>query len=133
MEPGCNGRAGNDAKIARVKVIFISARLGDKFGKKLGMDMSAMKWLIRWAGEVPTRYTYGRGGETAWQMRINEQCKAATVSFAEKVAYLQLSTAEVHKRKAEPKMFEGTWFGIQCQNGGKPHRDHQGHSEVSEC
>lgn len=68
-ESECNGRAENAARRVEVKVRTIRSFLEEKLGCKLDMSKPFATWLIRWAGEILTKYAIGRDGKTAWKRR----------------------------------------------------------------
>ncbi len=65
--------------------------------------------------ETLTRYTHGKDGKTAWHRRRGSRCARPLVPFGEKVLYLPLRTAEIHKDKGEPNMFHGIWLGSNAR------------------
>ena len=111
-ESECNGRAENAIRRVEVKVRTLRAHIEDKTRSKVDMSKPFATWLIRWAGEVITKYTKGKDGKTSWHRRRGEECAKPIVPVGEKVLYLPLKTAEIHRNKGEPKMFEGIWLGI---------------------
>lgn len=76
------------------------------------MSVDFATWLVRWAGEVLTKYHPGSDGKTPWQRRRGESCNKPIVNIGEKVLYKPVKTAEIQHAKAEPQMEEGIWCGI---------------------
>ena len=111
-ESECNGRAENAIRRVEVKVRTLRSHIESKAKTKIDMNGPIATWLIRWAGEILTKYTKGQDGKTAWERRRTEECKKPIVPVGEKVLYLPLKTATIHRKKGEPKMYEGIWFGI---------------------
>ena len=91
--------------------------LEDKMKYKLNMKSDFATWLIRWVGEVLTKYVRGKDGKTPWERRRGEKCSKPICIIGEKVLYLPLRTASIHTKKAEPKMFEGIWLGVDGRTG----------------
>ena len=114
-ESECNGRAENAVKRAIAKVRILRAVLEDKINAKLDMKAPIATWLVRWAGEILTKYTIGKDHKTAWERRRGSKCNKPIVMFGERILYMPLKTATVHQNKAEPKMEEGIWLGINAR------------------
>ena len=111
-ESECNGRAENAIRRVEVKVRTLRSFIEDRTKSKIDMATPFATWLIRWAGEILTKYTRGKDGKTAWERRRKEPCSKAIVPIGEKVLYLPLKTASINAKKGEPKMEEGIWLGI---------------------
>ncbi len=62
-ESECNGRAENAVRRVEIKVRTLRSALEEKLGAKVDMSRPFATWLIRWAGEVLTKYTIGRDGK----------------------------------------------------------------------
>lgn len=98
-----------------MKMRTFRAQIESKTKTKLDMQGPFATWLIRWAGEVLTKYSKGNDGKTSWQRRRNEPCMKPIALAGEKVPYLPLKTATIHADKGEPKMFDRKWFGIKAR------------------
>ena len=85
----------------QAKFRALRSDLEEKFGAKLDINKPFGSWLIRWAGEVLTKYTRGDDGKTAWQRRRGKPCDKPIAKIGEKVLYLPLKAASVHANKAE--------------------------------
>ena len=95
-ESECNGRAENAIRRVEVKVRTLRAHIEDKTKSKVDMSKPFATWLIRWAGEVITKYTKGKDGKTSWHRRRGEECAKPIVPICDKVLYPPLKTAEIH-------------------------------------
>jgi hypothetical protein len=95
-ESECNGRAENAVRQVQVKVRTFRAAIETKMKEKLDMSRPFTTWLIRWAGEVLTKYSVGSDSKTPWQRRRGEACDKPIVPIGETVLYLPLKTAEIH-------------------------------------
>ena len=111
-ESECNGRAENAIRRVEVKVRTLRSFIEENTKRKMDMNKPFGTWLIRWAGEILTKYTHGKDGKTPWERRRREACKKAVIPIGEKVLYLPLKTASIHHKKGEPKMEEGIWLGV---------------------
>ena len=95
-ESESNGRAENAVKRVQVKFRALRSDLEEKLGTKIDMNKPFGSWLIRWAGEVLTKYTKGDDGKTPWERRRGTTCDQPIANIGEKVLYLPLKTATVH-------------------------------------
>ena len=111
-ESECNGRAENAIRRVEVKVRTLRSFIEEQTRSKVDMTRPFATWLIRWAGEILTRYTKGKDGKTPWERRRKELCAKNRVPIGEKVLYLPLKTASIHGKEGEPKMEEGIWLGL---------------------
>ena len=111
-ESECNGRAENAIRRVEVKVRTLRSFIEEQTKSKIDMTRPFATWLIRWAGEILTKYTKGKDGKTSWERRRKEHCNKTIVPIGEKILYLPLKTASIHGKKGEPKMEEGIWLGI---------------------
>ena len=64
-ESECNGRAENAIRRVEIKVRTLRSYIGEQTKSKLDMNKPFATWLIRWAGEILTKYTRGKDGKTA--------------------------------------------------------------------
>ena len=78
-ESECNGRAENAIRRGEVKVRTLRSSIEEKTKSKVDMKKPFATWLIRWAGEILTKYTRGKDGKTAWERRRKESCSKAVV------------------------------------------------------
>ena len=65
-ESESNGRAENAVKRVQAKFRALRSDLEERIGAKIDVNKPFGSWLVRWAGEVLTRYTRGDDGKTAW-------------------------------------------------------------------
>ena len=87
-ESECNGRAENAIRRVEIKVRTLRSHIEEGTGVKLDMTKPFATWLIRWAGEILTKYTQGKDGKSPWERRRGEKCKKPIVPIGEKVFYL---------------------------------------------
>ena len=74
-------------------------------------NLPVLTWLVRWSGELISKYHVGKDGNTA-QERIKASTSARPATrFGESVWYLPLESAGTDQNKAEPKMYAGIWLG----------------------
>jgi len=62
-ESECNGRAENAIRRVEAKVRTLRSDLESKLKVKINMSKPIATWMIRWAGEILTKYTVGRDGK----------------------------------------------------------------------
>ena len=72
-ESECNGRAENAMRQVDVRFRTPRSALEANLKAKLYPTKPFATWLVRWAGEVLTKYRVGKDGLTAWQRRHGEE------------------------------------------------------------
>ena len=68
-----------------------------------------MAWMIRWAGELISKYAIGDDGETAYERIRGERCAVPVMPFGETIMHLPLRTAK--QNKGETMRRTGIWLG----------------------
>ena len=86
-ESESNGRAENAVKRVQTKFRALRSDLEEKLGTKIDVNKLFGSWVIRWAGEVLTKYTRGDGGKTAWERRRGKPCDKPQAKIGEKVLH----------------------------------------------
>lgn len=69
-------------------------------------------WMVRWCGELISKYSLGKDGKTAYERIRGQPCRRQIVQFCESVLYLPLDVANTEENKVEPKMNDGIWLGV---------------------
>ena len=67
-------------------------------------------WVRKCIEETIQRSCYQRPGQV-----FVASCSKPLAAFGEKVLYLPLKTSSIHHEKAEPRMFEAIWLGINAR------------------
>ena len=122
--PQSNGGAEKAAQdvvdVARRLVLALEARIG----VKLELTLPIVRWLIRHAAFVITRYQVGHDGHTAWRRLTGKQWNGVVAEFGEqvfgKLALHKPSTdrkVKRGKRKLAERSVKGTWIGINARTG----------------
>lgn len=73
-ESVCNGRAENAIARVQAKVRTFRSQIEANTNAKIEMKRQFATWLIRWAGEVLTKYSRGIDNKTPWERRRGEAC-----------------------------------------------------------
>ena len=68
-------------------------------------------WVIRWSGELITRYHTGKDNKTAYERIRAKACNKPVCQICESVMYMPLDSPKTDERKVEPRMKEGIWLG----------------------
>ena len=84
------------------KVMALRHHLERGIQQRLHDDSPIMSWLIRWAGELISKYVVGDDGKSAYEGIRCEQCAVPVMPFGEALVHLQLQTAR-HKRGGSKK------------------------------
>ena len=122
--PQSNGGAEKAAQdvidIARRLVLALEARLR----QKLDLASPIVKWLIRHAAFILTRYQVGHDGHTAWRRLTGRNWSGVVAELGEqvlgKLALKRPSTdrkVKKGKRKLAQRSIQGTWVGIFPRTG----------------
>ena len=102
-ESECNGRAENAVRQVQVKVRTFRAAMEAKTTIKLDMSRPFTTWLIRWVGEVLTKYSVGGDGKTPWQRRRGEACDKPIVPIGEKCGICRSRQPKSMPARESPK------------------------------
>ena len=108
-ESESNGRAENAIRRIQEKTRTLRHQLENGIQQKVPDDSPIMSWLIRWAGELISKYAMGDDGKIAYERIRGERCAVPIVPFGEAVMYLPLRTAKHSKGEAAKKI--GIWLG----------------------
>lgn len=111
-ESECNGRAENAIRRVKEKVRTLMAQLEDGIGEKIQKGANIIPWMVRWAGELISKYALGFDGKSPYERLRGERCKVPMAMFGEVVLYLPLKTAKSLQEEAQPKMSTGIWLGV---------------------
>ena len=122
--PQSNGGAEKAAQdvvgIMRRLVLALEARLR----RKLDLQLPIVRWLVRHAAFVLTRYQVGHDGLTPWRRLAGRNWTGAVAEFGEqvmgKLALKKPSTDRKVKRgkkKLAERCIKGTWIGIFPRTG----------------
>ena len=69
-----NNEKKKEAKVVRPLEVMT---LEEKLGQKTDTKKPFATWLLRWAGEILTKYTPGPDGKTPWERRRGDRCGKA--------------------------------------------------------
>ena len=61
-----------------------------------------MSWLIKWFGELISKYHIGKDKKTAYERIRGKPCDKPIVQFAESVLYMPLDSPKTDENKSEP-------------------------------
>ena len=82
-----------------------------KISAEIKMDDPIMKWMVRWAAMMLSRFRTSSGSKTAHEKQTGRRCQLEVVPFAEKVWYRRLSNPDGKKAVMSSKWEEGLWLG----------------------
>ena len=105
---------------ARCLLLGLEARIKENLDPALPL----MKWLLRHAAFLLTRYSIGHDGLTAWRRLTGKNYSGTVVEFGERVFGKLALKRPATKRKAKrgkqklaARSVEGTWVGIYPRTG----------------
>ena len=108
-ESESNGRVENAIRRVQEKVRVLRHQLECELQRKIQDHAPIMSWLIRWAGELISKYSIVDDGKIAYERIRGEPCVVPIVPFGEAVMYLPLRTIKQNKGEATRQM--GVWLG----------------------
>ena len=111
-ESECNGRAEDATRRVKEKARILIAQMEDGIQEKIEKGSNIIPWIVRWAGELISKYTPGFDGKTPYEIIRGERCRVRMAIFGECVLYLPLKTANSLKEQAQPRMKQGIWLGV---------------------
>ena len=111
-ESECNGRVENAIRRIKEKTRTLIAQIEDGMKDKIPKGSNIIPWLVRWSGELLSKYALVYDGKTPYERLRGERSKVPLATFGEAVLYLPLKTAKPLKEQAQPKMKMGIWLGV---------------------
>ena len=111
-ESECNGRAENAIRRVKEKTRTLIAQMEEGIQEKIQNGSNIIPWIVRWAGELISKYALGFDGKTPYERIRGERCRVPMAIFGECVLYLPLKTAKSFKEQAQPRMKQGIWLGV---------------------
>ena len=116
-ESSANGRAEDAGKRVRDQAKVLKDQVEWKTDGKLKASGDGMRWLVRWAAMILSRYHKGKYGKTRWERRLGEPCPLEVVPWGELVWYKKLKEDGAKDNKVDPKWEDG---GLDGPHGEKP-------------
>ena len=110
-ESSGNGRAEDAGKRVREQAKVIKDQIEWKTKEPIGADEDILKWLVRWAAMVKTRYARRWTGKTPWEHIRGSQNDMEVVPFGESVFYRKLKPKGEAPDKLDSQWEEGIWLG----------------------
>ena len=86
-ESQSNGAVEVGVRIVREFVRVFKQQMDDNLGQKTATDSPILKWLIRWAAMVTSRYLAGVDGKTPYERRRGRRCNIPVAAYGETVRY----------------------------------------------
>ena len=108
-ESESNGRVENAIRRVKEKVRILRHQLECGLQRKVQDDAPIMSWLMRWAGEVISKYSTGDDRKIAYERIRGELCVVPVMPFGDIVMYLPLRRTKHNKGEATRQM--GVWLG----------------------
>ena len=80
-------------------------------GLEIDKMVDLMSWVVRWSGELITRYHIGKDKETAYERIRGKACNRPACQVSESVLYMPFDSPQTDENKSEARMREGIWLG----------------------
>ena len=110
-ESSANGRGEDAGKRSRDQARVVKDQVEWKGNGILDIKGDAMRWLVRWASMILTRYHKGKYNKTPWErMHGGEACSLEVVPWGERVWYKKLKDGG-KDNKMDSRWEEGIWLG----------------------
>ena len=107
-----NGRIENTIRRVEDKFRTFKSHVETEAKITIEQDSPIHTWMVRWSGELISKYSPGKDGKTSYERIRGQPCRRPIVQFCESVLYLPLHAANTDENKAEPKMKDGIWLGV---------------------
>lgn len=99
-ESQCNGRVEGTIRRIQEKVRALRHQLECGIKHKIADGAPLMRWMVRWAAELLSKYSSGDDGRAPYERIRREICVVPIMPFGEMVMYMPLST--VKRSKGQP-------------------------------
>ena len=99
-------------------VRVLKLQLEANIGAEINMSEPIMKWMVRWAAMMLSRFRTSTDNKTAYEKQTGRRCQIEVVPFAEKVWYRKLSQEDGNKAVMSSRWEEGIWLG-HCRNSNE--------------
>jgi len=111
-ESQSSGRIGRMVRSVRDLARTVKDDLEEAFGGELLKDHPALPWLVRWAGQILTRYiVHSEDGRTSGERLHQKRYDVPVVCFGEKVLYREFKGSS-QKDKFKSKWHYRFWMGL---------------------
>lgn len=107
----CNEGVENTIQRAQDKNRTLKCHVEVETGIGIDKLEGLMTWLVRWSGELITRYHTGKDKKTAYERMRGKTCNKPIAQFAESVLYMPLDSPNTDDDKICDKLRDGTWLG----------------------
>ena len=96
-ESESNGRVENGIKRIQDKTRTLKSHVEGETGLKVDDLEDFMTWMVRWAGELVTKYCTGKGGKTPHERPKGQPTSKPLAQFGESVMYLPLDAPSTNE------------------------------------
>ena len=110
-ESESNGRAENAIRRVQEQIRTLRHHVEQRVGIKIPDQAPIMAWLVRWAGELISKYSRGDDGKSPYERTRGKPSNVPLVPLGEQVLYLPMETAKRHK--GDTAKLPGIWLGDQ--------------------
>ena len=119
-ESECNGRVENTIRRVQDKARTLKSHMEAETGLEVYELPDLMSWIVRWSGELITRYHVGKDKRTAYERIRGKPCNRPMCQIGESVLYLPLDSPKTDDNKSDAKMHQGIWLGTNERTEESP-------------
>ena len=111
-----NGRAENAIQRVTGQIRTMKSDLEGHLGIQVGLEHPLFPWMIKWAGDLLTRFVVGESGRSAYEQIKGKASTRALAKFGEKILYMPMKSTANIPAKTEEKMKEGIFLGARFKS-----------------
>ena len=113
-ESECNGRVENTIGRVQDKMRTLKSHIEAEIGLEIDKMDDLMSWIIRWSGELITRYYVGKD-RVACERISSKVCNKPMCQIGDVVLYMPLDSPATEDKKIETRMGKGIWLGMKAR------------------
>lgn len=111
-ESESSGRVANVIRRAQDKVRTLKVYVAGETGVKMDNMKELMSWLVRWAGELITKYCVAKDGKTAQDRLKGQPSHKPLARFGEHATHPSLHAPATASDKIDDTLRPRVWFGM---------------------
>ena len=111
-----NGRAENAIQRVTGQIRTMKSDLEGHLGIQIGPGHPLFPWMVKWAGELLTRFVVGETGRSAYEQIKGKASTRALAKFGEKILYMPMKSTANIPAKTEEKLKEGIFLGARFKS-----------------
>ena len=93
-ESECNGRVEHAIRRVQDRVRTLKCHIEGETGMSFDKHLPIMTWIVRWAGELLSKYSIGNDRKTSYERIRGQLCRRPIVQSCESIPYLPPRTRQ---------------------------------------